>query len=141
MPPDAPFGAPSGVPSNASTHKLYTVTGLAAELGVTARAIRLYEDKGLLRPSRVGSARVFSYRDRARMLLILRGKRLGFSLRDIKQFLDLYDVDSEHDEQKRILLRKVRERIASLRAMSAAINDTLDELRSIELQASEALER
>ncbi len=133
MPPDAlPDGPKRG---------LYTVTELAAELGVTARAIRFYEDKGLLRPSRAGSARVFSYRDRARMLLILRGKRLGFSLRDIKQFIDLYDVDPEHDEQKRILLRKVRERIVSLREMNAVITATLDELRAIELQASAALER
>ncbi len=121
--------------------RLYTVTELAADLDVTARAIRFYEDKGLLRPSRAGATRIYTYRDRARMMLILRGKRLGFTLRDIKQFLDLYDVDPQHDEQKRQLLRAVRERISSLRAMSAAISDTLDELRTIELQVSTALER
>ena len=75
------------------------------------------------------------------MMLILRGKRLGFTLRDIKEFLDLYDVDPTHDEQKRTLLRAVRQRMSDLRAMSAAISDTLDELRTIELQASAALER
>ncbi len=121
--------------------RLYTVTELAAELGVTARAIRFYEDKGLLSPSRAGATRVYTHRERARMMLILRGKRLGFTLRDIKQFLDLYDVDPQHDEQKRRLLRAVRERISDLRGMSIAISDTLDELRHIELQASAALER
>ena len=125
----------------AARHRLYTVTELAADLGVTARAIRFYEDKGLLSPSRAGSTRIYTYRDRARMMLILRGKRLGFTLRDIRQFLDLYDVDPQHDEQKRTLLRAVRKRISELRAMNAAISETLDELRGIELQASAALER
>ncbi len=133
MPPD--LATDDGKPS------LYTVTELASELGVTARAIRFYEDKGLLSPSRAGAKRVYSYRDRARMKLILRGKHLGFSLRDIKLFLDLYDVDPQHDEQKRRLLRAVRDRISTLRTMSAAISDTLDELRDIELQVSAALER
>lgn len=133
MPPD--LATDDGKPA------LYTVTELASELGVTARAIRFYEDKGLLSPSRAGAKRVYSYRDRARMKLILRGKHLGFSLRDIKLFLDLYDVDPQHDEQKRRLLRAVRDRISTLRTMSAAISDTLDELRDIELQVSAALER
>ena len=133
MPPDAADG--DGKP------RLYTVTELAAELGVTARAIRFYEDKGLLSPSRAGATRIYTHRERARMMLILRGKRLGFTLRDIKRFLDLYDVDPQHDEQKRSLLRAVRERISDLRGMSIAISDTLDELRQIELQASAALER
>jgi DNA-binding transcriptional MerR regulator len=133
MPPDA--AETDGKP------RLYTVTELAAELGVTARAIRFYEDKGLLSPSRAGATRIYTHRERARMMLILRGKRLGFTLRDIKRFLDLYDVDPQHDEQKRSLLRAVRERISVLRGMSIAISDTLDELRQIELQASAALER
>ena len=133
MPPDAA--------EDQARPRLYTVTELAAELGVTARAIRFYEDKGLLSPSRAGATRVYTHRERARMMLILRGKRLGFTLRDIKQFLDLYDVDPQHDEQKRRLLRAVRERISDLRRMSIAISDTLDELRHIELQASAALER
>ncbi|WP_428394542.1 MerR family transcriptional regulator [Lichenicoccus sp.] len=133
MPRD--FGDPDPRP------RTYTVTELAAELRVTARAIRFYEDKGLLQPSRVGVNRIYTYRDRARMMLILRGKRLGFSLREIAEFLDLYDVDAQHDEQKRSLLRAVRARIAELHIMSAAIAETLDELRSIELQTSAALER
>lgn len=121
--------------------RLSTVTELATELGVTARAIRFYEDKGLINPSRAGATRVYTRREQARMQLILRGKRLGFSLREIKEFLDLYDVDPEHDEQKRRLLRGVRDRIRQLRAMSAALTHTLDELQAIELQVSSALER
>ena len=119
----------------------YTVTELAAELGVTARAIRFYEDKGLFIFYVSGSTVIYTYRDRARTKLILRGKRLGFTLRDIKQFLDLYDVDPRHDEQNRVLLRSVRERIGNLCAMSAAISDTLEELRSIERQVLAELER
>ena len=75
------------------------------------------------------------------MQLILRGKKLGFSLREIKHFLDLYDFDPQHDEQKRQLLRAVRERIRQLRSMSAAMIRTLDELQAIELQVSTELER
>jgi DNA-binding transcriptional MerR regulator len=121
--------------------RLYSVTELAAELGVTARAIRFYEDKGLLSPARAGANRVYDYRDRARIKLILRGKHLGFSLRDIKLFLDLYDVDPQHDEQKRRLLLAVRDRIGKLRTMSTAISDTLDELQGIEMQVAAELER
>ncbi|NPD66680.1 MerR family DNA-binding transcriptional regulator [Lichenicola cladoniae] len=121
--------------------RLLTVTELAAELGVTARAIRFYEDKGLIQPGRVGATRAYTRREHARMQLILRGKRLGFSLREIKEFLDLYDVDPEHDEQKRLLLRAVRDRIRQLRVMNAALVRTLDELQAIELQVSSALER
>lgn len=121
--------------------RLLTVTELAAELGVTARAIRFYEDKGLIQPGRIGATRAYTHREHARMQLILRGKRLGFSLREIKEFLDLYGVDPEHDEQKRLLLRAVRDRIRQLRVMSAALTRTLDELQAIELQVSSALER
>ncbi len=75
-------------------NSLYSVTELGKELGVSARTIRFYEDKGLLSPSRVGNNRVYAARDRARMILILRGKQLGFSLREIKEYLDLYDCRS-----------------------------------------------
>lgn len=65
------------------------VTDLARELGITARALRFYEDKGLITPHRVGATRIYTARERARMILVLRGKRLGFSLREIKDYLDL----------------------------------------------------
>ena len=72
---------------------LVTVTDLAHELGISARTLRFYEDKGLIAPRRIGAARVYSHRERARMILILRGKELGFSLREIQDYLDLYDAD------------------------------------------------
>ena len=118
---------------------LLTVTELAEELGVTARAIRFYEDKGLISPQRAGATRVYSRRETARMRLILRGKRLGFSLRDIKQFLDLYDVDPLHAEQHRQLLARVRARIAELEETQAAVTETLAELEEIADQTLNAL--
>ena len=111
--------------------RLLTVTALAADLGVTPRAIRFYEDKGLIDPARVGATRVYTPRERARMLLILRGKRLGFSLAEIKNFLDLYAVDPRHLEQKRALLAGVRKRIGALEEMRVSLDRTLVELRGI----------
>ena len=111
--------------------RLLTVTELAKELGLTPRAIRFYEDKGLIDPARVGATRVYSPRERARMLLILRGKRLGFSLAEIKKFLDLYAVDPRHVEQKRALLVGVKKRIAELEGMKVSLERTLDELHAI----------
>jgi DNA-binding transcriptional MerR regulator len=119
--------------------KLYSVTELARELGVTARAIRFYEAKGLITPQRAGQARVYTYRDRGRMILILRGKKLGFSLREIKDYLDLYVVDTTLAEQIQMLLKGVRSRIARLEDQRQAVEDSLGELRDIERLALEAL--
>ena len=125
----------------ADRDRLYTVTELAELLGVTARAIRFYETKGLLSPQRAGSTRVYSYRDRARLQLILRSKKLGFSLADIREYLDLYDPTSGQAEQQRLLLRKVRGRIASLRQQQEALESTLAELRELEATAERALQK
>ena len=75
--------------------ELYAIADLAREFGISTRAIRFYESKGLLHPERVGGSRIFRRRDRARLILILRGKRLGFSLRDIAEYLSLYDAHSQ----------------------------------------------
>jgi DNA-binding transcriptional MerR regulator len=112
---------------------------LARELGITARTLRFYEDRGLISPQRAGNARIYSARDRARMILILRGKRLGFSLREIKEYLDLYDTDRSGAEQLRALLAAVRKRLASLAEQRAALEQSVDELRDIESQAEAAL--
>jgi DNA-binding transcriptional MerR regulator len=127
--------------ASAVRDRLLTVTELAAELGVTPRAIRFYEDKGLIDPARAGVTRVYSPRERARMLLILRGKRLGFSLAEIGKFLDLYAVDPRHLEQKRALLAGVRKRIAELEEMRVSLDRTLDELRAIERQVEGEIAR
>jgi DNA-binding transcriptional MerR regulator len=118
---------------------LYTVSQLATDLGVTARTVRFYEDKGLLTPQRAGNNRVYTHRDRARLILILRGKRLGFSLREIKEYLDLYDADPTRQEQMRTLLKKVQDRIDSLVDQERALAETLAELRTIAQQTETAL--
>jgi DNA-binding transcriptional MerR regulator len=115
--------------------KLLGIQETAALLDVSMRTLRFYEDKGLIAPQRAGTTRIYSRREIGRMRLILRGKHLGFSIREIKEFLDLYDVDPEHHEQVRQLLGKIGERMAELRRQKRAIDETLVELRLIEAQA------
>ena len=91
--------------------RFYTVTELGRELGLTPRAIRFYEDRGLIAPGRAGATRVYSQRDRARMILIRRGKRLGFSLAEIRDYLDLYDADLTQRAQLRHLRDAVTARL------------------------------
>lgn len=119
--------------------RLYTVTELAKELDMTARAIRFYEDKGLITPQRAGTTRVYSARDRARMILILRGKRLGFSLSAIKEYLDLYDTDVTQHSQLPVLLAGIARRRDQLLAQRQAIDDALSELSDITAQTEAAL--
>jgi DNA-binding transcriptional MerR regulator len=119
--------------------RLYTVTELARELSVTARSIRFYEDKGLIAPQRAGNNRVYTGRDRARLMLILRGKRLGFRLREIKEYLDLYDTDVSQKTQLGALIKSVRQRMGLLEEQRHALDETLRELRDIETQATTAL--
>jgi DNA-binding transcriptional MerR regulator len=117
------------------TEDLRGIQQMADELGITQRTIRFYEDKGLIEPQRAGTTRVYTKREFARMQLILRGKSLGFSLRDIKDFLDLYDHDPAHLEQMHLLQMRVSDRIAELEQQQSAIVQTLAELRTIERQA------
>ena len=111
----------------------YSIGSLAAEFGLTARSIRFYEDAGLLSPAREGQHRIYTYKDRGRLNLICRGKRLGFSLAEIKEFISLYDVDDGNlVDQMRFGLRLARERIASLERQRQDVEQTLFELRQIE---------
>jgi DNA-binding transcriptional MerR regulator len=121
--------------------KIYSVTELARDLDITARTIRFYEDQGLISPQRAGATRVYTHRDRARMILILRGKRLGFSIREIKEFLDLYVVDVTQVEQMQLLLNKVRDRSRQLEEQRRALELTLRELKDIEKLTVEALQQ
>jgi DNA-binding transcriptional MerR regulator len=118
---------------------LHTVTQLANDLGVTARTVRFYEDKGLLNPQRAGTTRVYAHRDRVRLMLILRGKQLGFSLREIKEYLDLRDSDPSGREQMRALLKRLHGRIERLVEQEQALAETLAELRALEQQTQAAL--
>ena len=105
----------------------YTIGDLAREFGVTTRTIRHYEDEGLLNPAREGVNRVFSARDRVRLKLALRGKRLGFSLQEIKELFDLYDLAKERD-QLAAFLEKLEKRRALLEQQREDIEVMLSEL-------------
>jgi len=111
--------------------QLYSIGDLSAEFAISPRAIRFYEDHGLIAPRRIGGNRVYTHGDRARLILVLRGKRLGFSLADIRELLDLYDVDPDHLEQLRATLAKGKARIAELEKQAEEITLTLKELREI----------
>jgi DNA-binding transcriptional MerR regulator len=122
------------------SENLYSVTELGNDLGITARTIRFYEAKGLIAPQRAGNNRVYTARDRARMILILRGKKLGFTLREIKEYLDLYDADPTHARQIKLLLKAVRSRILQMEEQRVALHQALTELRAVEAQAQTALD-
>jgi DNA-binding transcriptional MerR regulator len=118
---------------------LFAIADLAREFGISTRAIRFYESKGLLNPERVGSTRVFRRRDRARLILILRGKRLGFSLRDISDYLSLYEADRTQQAQVSLLMEMVDQRMMMLEQQLGDLQTTLTELREIKKLAGERL--
>lgn len=130
---------PENAGDGAARPELFTVNQLAQDLDVTPRAIRFYEKKGLLHPRRAGTTRVFDRRDRARLLLVLRGKRLGFSLAEIAEYLDLYDADRSQATQVKVLLAKTRMRIAELEQQQRDLTQALSELREVEREADAAL--
>lgn len=106
----------------------FTISELSEEFGITPRALRFYEDEGLISPQRRGTARIYSRRDRARLAWILRGKRVGFSLFDIREMVDLYDRNDGRREQQRVSVSKCRERIAMLEAQKRDIDDAIAEM-------------
>ncbi len=113
--------------------KTYGIGDLAREFGLTTRAIRFYEDKGLLSPTRNGQTRIYSSRDRVRLMLILRGKRLGFSLDTTRELMDLYDAPGGGEENQLTNFIKIaRSRRANLLAQAEDIKQTLEELDRVE---------
>jgi DNA-binding transcriptional MerR regulator len=121
------------------TDRLYTISELGRELGLTARALRFYEDKGLIAPRRAGNTRVYTQRDRARLILIQRGKRLGFSLSEIREYLDLYDADITQRAQIAHLHAAVSARLEKLLQQREALEQSIAELSEIRRQAEAAL--
>ncbi|MDP3592237.1 MerR family DNA-binding transcriptional regulator, partial [Phenylobacterium sp.] len=115
----------------------FTITQLCREFSTTPRALRYYEEQGLLSPSRDGQARIYSYRDRARLILILRGKSVGLALAEIRDIFDLYGRDDGLIAQNTQALRKYRERIAAFEAQRAEIDTAIEVLHA----ASAALEQ
>ena len=110
----------------------YGISDLAREFEVTTRTIRFYEDKGLLSPLRDGQRRVYGPRDRVRLRLIMRGKRLGFRLDEIRQMIDLYDADPSEVAQLSLFLDKIRDRKRHLTRKRKDITAILGELEAFE---------
>jgi len=117
----------------------YTITALAREFGVTTRTIRHYEDQGLLNPARQGLNRVFSGRDRVRLKLALRGKRLGFTLQEIKELFDLYDSSKDQRDQLSAFLLRLEKRKALLEQQREDIDVMLREVEFFAMQSRRLL--
>jgi DNA-binding transcriptional MerR regulator len=119
--------------------KTYTITELATEFGVTTRTMRHYEDQGLLSPRREGTSRVFSNRDHVRLKLALRGKRLGFSLAEIRELFDLYDQARDEKRQLQEFIVKLERRRAMLEQQREDIEVMLNEIAFFENQCRKLL--
>ena len=114
--------------------RTYSITELCKEFQVTPRTLRFYEQKGFLSPARRGWTRLFSYRDRARLKLILRGKKVGFSLEEIKELLDLYSLRDGQLTQLRVASTKMRERLEALQIQRVELDEAiLDLKRTVEI--------
>jgi len=128
----SPRGAPAATPT-------FSIGELAREFGLTTRAIRFYEDCGLLRPARAGRSRVYSAGDRARLTLTLRGKRLGLKLAEVKELVDMYETRRDTNAQLRRFVDVLGRQRAQLEARLAELQTTLDEVVAQEGAARQAL--
>ena len=124
-----------------SKSALWTVSELASEFDLTTQALRFYEEKGLLSPRRVGNTRVYDRRDRARLTLVRKFQRLGFSLEDIREYLSLYRSGRPNVEQFRDGLTKIRRRLAELEAMRRDLDDAVHELQAMEQDALDRIQK
>ena len=121
-------------------NQTYSIGQLAAEFGVTSRALRLYEEEGLLDPLRDGTKRIYNERNRVRLRLILRGKRLGWSLSEIRELFDLYDSSLGEQAQLELMLAKLAHRREMLLEQKNDIDNALQELDRIVVNAEQALQ-
>src|SRR5262245_53342824 len=121
--------------------RFYSVAELASEFSLTSQGIRFYEESGLITPARAGRTRVFNYQDRARLVLIQRLRRLGFSIDAIREYLSLYKADATGAAQYRRGLERITERIQELESKRRDLDETLAGLRALEVDAKERLDR
>ncbi|HTR83865.1 MAG TPA: MerR family DNA-binding transcriptional regulator [Reyranella sp.] len=135
VPPSSKSAAPR------DTARIYSIAELAREFAITARTIRFYEDEGLVKPRRQGLTRLYSAHDRTRLGWILRGKRLGFSLSEIKQLLDLYQVDRTGVQQMRELLRRSRLHIEDLQRKRRDLDAHIREFEEVETTVATELKK
>ena len=139
MPVAAPTAVPAKTATPRDTARIYSIAELAREFAITARTIRFYEDEGLIKPRRQGLTRLYSAHDRVRLSWILRGKRLGFSLAEIKELLDLYQVDRTGNQQLRELLRRSRLHIADLERTRRDLDAHITAVTEVESQVAAEL--
>lgn len=121
------------------TKATYSISELANEFGVSNRTIRYYEEKGLVQPRRVGQKRIYSAADRVRIKLILRGKRIGMTLKESAEIIDLYDPEHNNEEQLHSLINSVRDKRRRLLQQQQDINDMLRGLDEVESLCQQAL--
>ena len=129
------------VPTDGQADRVYSIGELADEFEITTRAIRFYETRGLISPKRRGSQRSYTRRDRARLIIILRAKNLGFTLEDVADYLALYDSDPVQQAQTTMLLTKVEASIADLQKKRTDLDRTLRDLRDLRTRALGHLEK
>ena len=140
-PPKATSSPNDDAARHADTRETFTISELAQEFSITTRTIRFYESRGLIAPQRIGTTRCYSKRDRARLMLILRGRNLGFTVEDVGEYLALYDTDPAQFAQTRLLLGKVETAIADLEKKRDDLTRALGDLNDIRARCQAHLKK
>lgn len=134
-----PAASAAKSPAPRDTQRIYSIAELSREFAITPRTIRFYEDEGLIKPRRQGLTRLYTVGDRTRLSWILRGKRLGFTLAEIRELLDLYHVDRTGVQQMRELLRRSRLHMADLERQRRDLDAQIREFKEVETTVSAEL--